>query len=204
MIVQVSRWDPLKDMAGVMRAFASEPRTQHAALVLAGPDVTSVTDDPEGQQVLADVTEQLRRLPHDVRSRISIVSLPMDDPEENATMVNALQRHATVIVQKSLKEGFGLTVTEAMFKGRPVIASAVGGIVDQIRDGVDGLLIADATDTRAAGAAMGVLLRDHFEADRLGREGHKVVVEEFLADSSLALWARTLEAIMSHPRRRPE
>lgn len=202
MVVQVSRWDPLKDMAGVMEAFVGEPRTSHAHLVLAGPDVSSVTDDPEGQQVLADVIMLWRRLSHDVRSRVSIVCLPMDDPEENATMVNALQRHAAIVVQKSLKEGFGLTVTEAMYKGRPIVASAVGGIVDQIRDEVDGLLVHDPTDLRAAGTAMGVLLRDQIEADRLGRRAKATAVADFLPDTSLSQWAQTLDLTLASAQER--
>ena len=78
----------------------------------------------------------------------------MADVDENAAIVNALQRHATVIVQKSLHEGFGLTVTEAMWKGRPVVASAVGGIQDQIEDGVQGLLLRDPTDLDAFAVAL--------------------------------------------------
>ena len=75
-----------------------------------------------------------------------LASIPMDDVDENAIIVNALQRHAAVVVQKSLVEGFGLTVTEAMWKGRPVVASRVGGIQDQITDGRDGLLVDDPHD----------------------------------------------------------
>ena len=74
----------------------------------------------------------------------------MDDVDENAIIVNAVQRHATVVVQKSLVEGFGLTVTEAMWKSRPVVASAVGGIQDQIADGKEGLLLPDPHDLRVS------------------------------------------------------
>ena len=81
--------------------------------------------------------------------RIHLASIPMDDVDENAIIINALQRHAYLIVQKSLVEGFGLTVTEAMWKAKPVIASCVGGIQDQIVDGRDGLLIADPSDLDA-------------------------------------------------------
>ena len=109
--------------------------------MLAGPDVSGVSDDPEGAQVLADCRAQWRRLPETVRRRVHLASLPMDDSDENATIVNALQRHAAVVVQKSLAEGFGLTVTEPMWKGRPVVASRVGGIQDQITHEKDGLLV---------------------------------------------------------------
>src|SRR6266516_6952879 len=125
-VVQVSRWDRLKDMPGVMRGFA-----EHVApggdgyLVLAGPEVSGVADDPEGGQVLAECVAQWQGLPAAARARVLLVTLPLDDIEENAAMINAIQRHASVIVQKSLAEGFGLTVAEGMWKGRPVVGSAV-------------------------------------------------------------------------------
>ena len=86
------------------------------------------------------------RLPAEARRRVHLATLPMDDLEENAVIVNALQRHAFVVVQKSLAEGFGLTVAEAMWKGRPVVASKVGGIQDQIADGESGILLDDPHD----------------------------------------------------------
>ena len=85
-------------------------------------------------------------LPKPVQRRTHLVCVPMDDPDEAAAIVNALQRHATVVVQKSLAEGFGLTVAEAMWKSRPVVGTAVGGIVDQIVPGETGLLLDDAHD----------------------------------------------------------
>ena len=117
-----------------------------AHLMLAGPDVSGVTDDPEGAEVLAECRAAWAQLPESVRKRCHLACVPMDDGDENAVIVNALQRHATVVVQKSLFEGFGLTVTEAMWKGRAVLASAIGGIQDQIVDGHDGLLLPDPTD----------------------------------------------------------
>ena len=148
-VVQVSRWDKLKDMPGVMRGFA-----EHVApagdgyLMLAGPEVSGVTDDPEGARVLADCLALWQSLPAATRARILLVTLPLDDTEENAAMINAIQRHAAVIVQKSLAEGFGLTVAEGMWKGRPVVGSAVGGILDQIADGT-GVLLRDPADLAA-------------------------------------------------------
>jgi trehalose synthase len=127
LVVQVSRWDRLKDMQGVMRGFAARiPGRLQAELALVGPSVEGVTDDPEGAEVLAECISMWEALPEDARRRIRLVVLPMDDVDENAIMVNAVQRHATVIVQKSLVEGFGLTVAEGMWKARPVVASAVG------------------------------------------------------------------------------
>ena len=118
-VLQVSRWDRLKDMAGVLQAFAEHleelPRDVH--LVLAGPETSGVADDPEAAAVLADCLERWRALSPHARDRTHLVSVPMDDLDENAWTVNALQRWATVVVQKSLAEGFGLTVTEPMWKG---------------------------------------------------------------------------------------
>lgn len=192
-VTQVSRWDPLKDMGGVMDAFVASSECADAHLVLAGPDVSGVSDDPEGQQVLDEVIEAWRALDPADRCRVSVVCFPMHDTEQNAIMVNALQRHAAVVVQKSLKEGFGLTVTEAMFKGRPVVASAVGGIVDQIRDGKDGLLV-PPDDLVAAGKAIGDLLAKPDRATEMGRQAHAATVDQFMPDSSLLSWSRALDA----------
>ena len=127
LVVQVSRWDHLKDMAGVLKGFAAEVAGRDGVrLALVGPDVEAVSDDPEGARVLNECVTLWESLPQHVRSTIRIIALPMDDLELNALMVNAIQRHATVVVQKSLEEGFGLTVAEAMWKSRPVVASAVG------------------------------------------------------------------------------
>ena len=188
LVVQVSRWDRLKDMPGVMAGFAlavADHGAGAAHLVLAGPDVSGVSDDPEGAQVLAECREQWRRLPDRTRRRVHLASLPMDDIDENATIVNALQRHAAVVVQKSLAEGFGLTVTEPMWKGRAVVASRVGGIQDQISHEKDGLLLDDPSDL---GAFAGLLLRvlsDDAEASRLGRAAHARVLDGYLGDRHL-------------------
>lgn len=201
LVVQVSRWDPLKDMAGVMHGFVEHVLDgTDAHLVLAGPVVTAVADDPEALQVLEDVTAQWRALPHAARGRVQLVCLPLNDVEENAAIVNALQRHATVVVQKSLAEGFGLTVTEAMYKGTPVVASDVGGIADQITDGVNGRLVADPRDLRAFGTAVRELLDHPEEAARLGTAGHDRVVDAFLPDSSLARWEAVLVEAMGRAR----
>jgi trehalose synthase len=181
LIVQVSRWDPLKDMAGVMRGFANRLwQLGEAHLALVGPDPSSVSDDPEGVRVYEDCVAQWHSLPPVARERIHLVCLQMDRVEDNAFMVNAIQRFATVVVQKSLHEGFGLTVTEAMLKGRPVVASRVGGIQDQITDGIHGLLLDDPTDTHAFGDAVVRLLGDPVFARHLARNARRRVIAEFL------------------------
>jgi trehalose synthase len=121
----------------------------------------------------------------------------MDDPTENAIVVNALQRHAAVVVQKSLAEGFGLTVAEAMWKTRPVVATAVGGIVDQVIPGETGLLVDDPHDLGAIGAAVDWLLRDPAEAQRLAHNGRRHIEQRFLGDRHLLQYAELLTEIVS-------
>src|SRR5690606_39237714 len=144
---------------GVMEAFARVAADAPGELLLVGPDTRGVLDDPEGAAVLAECIQRWRALPRALRSRIRLVTVPMDDVDENAAIVNAIQRHASVIVQKSIAEGFGLTVTEAMWKGRAVLASAVGGIPDQVTAGT-GVLLQDPNDLDEAGRQMRLLLED--------------------------------------------
>lgn len=189
LVVQVSRWDRLKDMPGVMTGFATmvhEHRLEDTHLMLAGPAVSGVSDDPEGAEVLDQCRRQWCALPDDVRSRIHLASVPMDDGDENAIVINALQRHAQVVVQKSLVEGFGLTVTEAMWKGKPVVASRVGGIQDQITDGLDGLLVSDPHDLDEFAATLHRLLTDDQLMQELGQAAAARARSEYLPDRHLA------------------
>jgi trehalose synthase len=191
LVVQVSRWDRLKDMAGVMEGFAHHVDPALGAhLVLIGPAVTGVQDDPEAPEVYDECVEQWRALPHAIRGRIHLACIPMADPDEVSAIVNALQRHAAVVVQKSIAEGFGLTVTEAMWKAKPIVASAVGGICDQIEDGEHGLLIKHPHDLPAFGAAVEMLLRDPEMAVRLGANAHARAAAEFLGDRHLDQYAQ--------------
>ncbi len=197
LVVQVSRWDRLKDMAGVMRGFALHtPLPDGVHLALVGPATAGVTDDPEGDEVLNECIAHWRTLPEDMRRRVHLVCLPMDDVDENAHMVNAIQRHATVIVQKSLVEGFGLTVTEAMWKGRPIVASAVGGIQDQIADGRDGLLVGNPMDLTAFGEQLGHLLHDPDRAARLGAAARERAFRAFLPDRHLMQYANLVGPVL--------
>jgi trehalose synthase len=191
-LVQVSRWDRLKDMSGVMRGFADYVVPGGGGyLMLVGPSVTEVSDDPEGAAVYGECLLQWRDLSPAARARILLVTLPLDDIDENAAMVNALQRHATVIAQKSLAEGFGLTVAEGMWKGRPVIGSAVGGIIDQISEGT-GILLPDPADLAAFGSAARHLLSDPGQAARMGHAAHAHVREQYLGDVHLLRYAKLL------------
>ena len=124
------------------------------------------------------------------------MTLPLDDVEENAAMVNAIQRHAAVIVQKSLAEGFGLTVAEGMWKARPVIGSAVGGILDQIADGT-GLLLADPADLAAFGSAVRQLLDNPGKAERMGKAAQEHIREHYVGDRHLLQWTQLIDALMA-------
>jgi trehalose synthase len=195
LVAQISRWDPLKDPIGVMHGFAeliAHDGLDEVQLLLAGPNVTAVADDPEAAAVFKEVVEAWQALPHAIRGRVQLASLPMADIAENAAIVNAIQRHAAVIVQKSLQEGFGLTVTEAMWKGRPVVASRVGGIQDQIEDGVHELLLDDPTDPLAYANALRRVLTDDELAGQLGHNAHERVREAFLGLRNLARYAELL------------
>lgn len=193
LVLQVSRWDHMKDMVGVMDAFVEHvDGNSDAHLMLAGPNVSGVADDPEGGAVLDECMQRWRRLPHGARARVHLACLPMHDPDENATIVNALQRHAAVVAQKSLAEGFGLTVVEAMWKARPVVATRVGGIADQIVDGEHGLLVDDPRDLAGFGAAVRSILGDRTLAARLGAQARERTSTEFLGDTHLERWGEVL------------
>jgi trehalose synthase len=197
LVTQVSRWDMLKDPLGVIKGFVDHvlPVVPDAQLALAGPETAAVADDPEGAQVLADCQEAWRAYPAAIRERIALVCLPMSDLEENAAIVNAIQRHSTVIVQKSLAEGFGLTVSEAMWKSRPVVASQVGAIVDQIIDGDTGVLVRDPADLHEFADAVATILRRPTLAQSIGRRARHRVAKHFLATRSLTQYTDALATL---------
>ncbi|MEO9138218.1 MAG: glycosyltransferase [Jatrophihabitans sp.] len=198
-MLQVSRWDRLKDMAGVLTGFTDHmdrfPEGVH--LLLVGPNVEGVSDDPEGAQVLKQCQKLRAALPPSKRARVHLCCLPMDDVDENAHLVNALQRHATLVVQKSLMEGFGLTVTEPMWKKRPVLASAVGGIADQIEDDISGVLLDDPTDLDRFAALAADLFRDPERRARIGAAAHERVVRKFLGDRHLIQYGELFASLVA-------
>jgi trehalose synthase len=198
LIVQVSRWDRLKDPVGVLRGFADVETDGHGAyLVLAGPSLGSVSDDPDGAAVLSEVAEEWHRLPDEIRARVLLACLPMENLDENAAIVNALQRQATIVVQKSLKEGFGLTVTEAMWKGKPVIATDTGGIGDQIEDGINGVLLGNPLDQAAFAAAVSSLLESPERAAAIGEAARERVREHFLENRHTLQYVELLGRLLA-------
>ncbi len=199
LVVQVSRWDRLKDPDGLIECVASElAPAADVHLLLAGPDVTAVADDPEGAFVWSEVCAHRRVLPRAVRRRVHLAGLPMVDLDENGAVVNAIQRRADIVVQKSLAEGFGLTVAEAMWKGRPVVGSRVGGIAEQIVDGESGLLV-DPRDPRELARAVLGLLGAPDRADRLGVAARERVREHYLGAVRLAEYGELLASLAARP-----
>jgi trehalose synthase len=168
LVAQVSRFDKWKDPIGVINSFLLVKQDVDCRLVLCGG---TASDDPEGQAIYQQV-ERLAR-PHVENGDIALVSYGSD------TFVNALQRAASVVVQKSTREGFGLTVTEAMWKARPVVSTAVGGIPLQITDGKTGLLC-DPHDDRAFADCILRVLNDPEWGQGLGEAAHQRVQERFL------------------------
>jgi trehalose synthase len=184
-------------MQGVMQGFASSIAGRlEADLALVGPAVEGVSDDPEGAEVLADCISEWEQLPPTIRRHIRLITLPMHDPEENALMVNAIQGHATVVVQKSLVEGFGLTVAEGMWKAKAVVGSAVGGIVDQIRPGT-GVLLEDPANLDAFGETLHRLLTCPDQIEQLGQAASRHVQDNFIGDLHLLRYAALLEDFLS-------
>jgi trehalose synthase len=198
LVVQVSRWDRLKDMAGVMTGFAAHvPGRSAAQLALVGPAVGGVTDDPEEEEVFGECVAAWETLPRELRQCIALVTLPMEDIDENAAMVNAIQRQATVVVQKSLEEGFGLTVAEGMWKEKAVVGSRVGGIVEQIAPGT-GILMDDPTDLTTFGQTLAELLGRPAEIVDLGSQARRHVLRNFLGDVHLGRYAQLMLNLASN------
>lgn len=195
-VLQIGRWDPLKDPLGVLQAWEEglERLPDDAHLVLAGP---VVTEGSAAAATLEAVRQVWQGFDEEAKARTHVVALPVDDPTENRALVGMLQRHASVVVQKSLAEGWGLTVTEAMVKGRPVVASAVGGIADQITDGEDGLLLDDPHDLDGFVELVARLLDDEDLARALGRAAELRARRLHLPDRSLLDWWALIERLVS-------
>jgi len=162
LVVQISRFDPWKDPVGVLEAFKRARKELDATLVLLG---NFATDDPEGEQIYESLCA--------CRDERILILTSGDD----SALVNALQTRATVVLQKSLREGFGLTVSEAMWKGTPVIGGDVGGIRYQIEDGVNGFLV---SSIEQAATRIVQLLKDKKLRDQMGEKARDTVREKFL------------------------
>src|SRR5712672_4303912 len=169
LVTQISRFDRWKDPMGVIDAFREARKQVDCTLVLVG---NNASDDPEGEKIL----ESIKSVADE-----GIIVLAVDDP----TLVNALQRHAAVVLQKSTREGFGLTVTEAMWKGAAIIGGDVGGIRHQIKDEWNGFLVKTPDE---AAARMVQVLKDPQLRERLGARAKESVRERFLMSRLLEDW----------------
>jgi trehalose synthase len=196
-VIQVSRWDRLKDPRGLLEVFEHHLREPAAHLLLVGPETAGVSDDPEGAAVYEEVAEHWRGMGDACRARSHLISLPMSDLRENALMVNALQRRSQVVVQKSLAEGFGLTVAEAMWKARPVVASRVGGIQDQVVDGETGVLVDDPRDLPGFARAIESVLDDRGRRAEMGGAGRERVRDNYLAVDRLREYVDLLASLFA-------
>ncbi|NLZ30869.1 MAG: glycosyltransferase [Methanomicrobiales archaeon] len=182
LVTQISRFDKWKDPRGVLDVFCEVKQHVDCRLILCG---SMAPDDPEGWAIYQDVEDAARDL-IDAGDVILITA-------EDHLLVNALQRVSAVIIQKSLREGFGLTVTEGLWKGRPVIASRVGGIPLQIEDGETGFLL-DPTDIEGFAWRVRQILENPELGERLGRAGKEHVRQHFLITRLLTDYLDMLNA----------
>ena len=209
-VTQVSRWDRLKGFGPLIEAFVrlkQQPdpvrgrrgrrRIDQARLVLAGPDPAGVQDDPEAKATLGDLCGRWQALPPELRRDVAILALPMDSVKDNALMVNALQRCSTLVVQNSLREGFGLTVAEAMWKARPVMGTGACGIRAQVSDGKDGRLVADPLDVDAVAHTLGEMLADDKQREVWARNARDRVGRDGLVFREAGEWLKLLASVAS-------
>ncbi len=188
-ITQVSRFDRFKDPLGVIRAYRLVREFSPVQLVLAGG---GAADDPEGEEVIRQVRQSAGE-----DSDIHVLMLPSDDHRT----INALQRISDIVIQKSTREGFGLTVTEAMWKGKPVIGGDTGGIRLQVVNHHTGFLV-----TSSEGAALRIryLLKHRDILEEMGRKAHDFVLENFLITRHLREYLTLMHAVMFETQERIE
>ena len=210
-ITQISRWDRLKGFAPLLEGFVrlknrlregqfdGDPlhrrRLEIARLVLAGPDVESVQDDPEALDVLKEICSRYKSFDKEVQQDVMLLTLPMASRRENGLMVNALQRCSTIVVQNSIQEGFGLTVTEAMWKRISVLGSNACGIRQQIQEAVDGKILSSPDDPEEVATALDEMLQDPHARHSWGRNAQRRVHEMFLVFQQVASWLRVLASV---------
>ena len=166
-------------------------------LVLAGPEPAAIQDDPEAREVLEELRAAYRALHPAIQDDVALLLLPMGSLEENALLVNALQRASTIVVQNSLREGFGLTIAEAMWKRVPVLTnSRACGPRQQVRDGLDGRLIADPENPDEMRRALDEMLADPDRLERWGQSAQRRVHDQFLVLGQLRAWGKLLTTLL--------
>ncbi|WP_227377803.1 glycosyltransferase [Haladaptatus halobius] len=183
------------NMSESIRTDAHQRRIEHARLVLAGPNPSSVADDPEGQAALEKIEETWRSLESSIQEDVAIIVMPPDQ-HESALVINALQRCATVVAQNSLREGFGLTVTEAMWKRAVLMGSDTGGIGVQIRDDEDGLLVPDAADPVSVANTLDAVFENPGQWNEWSHNAQRRVADKYLVFEQVTRWLDTLGTLV--------
>jgi trehalose synthase len=210
LVTQISRWDKLKGWVELMKSFchlkenskkyATSPEhleyIQQSRLILGGPDPAYIADDPEGLGVFGELRDFYIRLPEIFQDDIAILELPMENIDENALIVNALQRMSTVVVQNSIQEGFGLTCTEAMYKGIPVLGTSACGLRQQLRDGEDGLMVQNPKNIYEIADLLGKMLESKEKRKYWSMNARKRVIDKFLIFSLIESWIKTIKKVV--------
>jgi len=208
-VTQISRWDRLKGFKELMEAFIlmkkenekNDPsllttrRIRKTRLVLGGPDPKFVSDDPEGKAVLEELSRQYQSVDPGLQEDIAILLLPLENPQKNALIVNALQKCSSVVVQNSLQEGFGLTATEAMWKQKPVLVSGAAGLRHQVQDGINGRINPDPTDIGSLANTLESMLNDPLHRDQWGFNAQIRVIKNFALFAQIEKWLDLLSGI---------
>ena len=184
-ISQVSRFDPWKDPIGVVKVFELIRKKMDCQLVLLGQ---FAADDPEGQKILQSLQKKVDKSPFEKDIKLLVV--------DNAFLVNCLQRASSVVIQKSLREGFGLTISEALYKGTPVVASKVGGIPLQVIDNVNGFLH-NPQDFKGFSDSVIKLLKDEKLRTAMGQAGKEHVKKNFLITRLMLDWLVLFNKVLS-------
>lgn len=208
LVTQISRWDRLKGFGPLLQGFARmkersfidrhaetdrhRMRLSLTRLVLAGPDPESVSDDPEGQEVFQEICSLWQDLPAEIQRDIAIITLPMASRHINALMVNALQRCSSIIAQNSLQEGFGLTVTEGMWKRAPILGTHAAGIQEQVNDDEHGRLLPTADGPEAIAKTLHEMLRAVEKREVWARNARRRVSDRYLVFSQVRRWLEVL------------
>jgi len=209
-VTQVSRWDRLKGWSHLLKGFErlklqrhetdAELSEQHSRrldlvrLVLAGPDPNAIQDDPEGLEVFNELCDIWHALSPTIQADVAFLVLPMGSRRINALMVNALQRCSSIVVQNSIREGFGLTVTEAMWKRAPVMGTPAVGIRSQVRDGLDGRIVSNPEDSTEIAFVLNEMLASPDMREEWAHNGQRRVSEHFLVFSQVRRWLKVINA----------
>ncbi|KAF0981611.1 hypothetical protein FDP41_012268 [Naegleria fowleri] len=213
-VTQISRWDRLKGWIPLIKGWVEMKKNIHkysvgaseegknllrnVKLVLAGPNPEAIQDDPEGLQVFEELTVYFADLEPDLQDTIAILSLPMNNVTQNALIVNALQRCSLVVFQNSLREGFGLTCTEAMFKRIPVIGSRQAvGIRLQIRDRIDGRLV-NVQDSLEIAQVLAEVLLDEKQRLMFGVNAEKRAIDNFLVYKQIEKYSEVFQKVLNN------